>query len=151
MIRYLLDRDVMSQLDLPEARRPENVKSGFMAIPDDALHVSAITIMEAWRGFALVGRRAAGSPVKLAQCDAYENAFARLTETVAGRIVVVDEQGAKLWGELRGRLDRHHWDLAIAATAVVHDMVVATRNIADFEGRGARVVDPLHHSPAIKG
>ena len=51
MTRYLLDRDVMSQLDQPEAKRHKNVRAWLKTIPDSALYVGAITVMEAWRGF----------------------------------------------------------------------------------------------------
>jgi len=33
-------------------------------------------------------------------------------------------------------------DTLIAATALVHDMTVVTRNAADFEPTGAKVLDP---------
>jgi predicted nucleic acid-binding protein len=150
VIRYLLDRDVMSQLDQPDTRRHLNVRAWLRSVPDDALYVSAITVMEAWRGFALARKAAANRPARLSECDAYESAFTRLMEAFAARVVAVDEPVAKLWGALRGSLERNQWDLGIAATAIVHDMVVATRNIADFKGRGARVVDPFHKSPTIR-
>jgi predicted nucleic acid-binding protein len=39
-------------------------------------------------------------------------------------------------------------DSLIAATALVHDLVVATRNRADFEIAGVKVVDPFRELPA---
>jgi predicted nucleic acid-binding protein len=38
-------------------------------------------------------------------------------------------------------------DLGLAASAIVHDMIVATRNVADFKGRGTLVVDPFRRQP----
>lgn len=151
MTHYLLDRDVMSQLDQPEASRHQNVRAWLRSVPDNALHVSAITVMEAWRGFAKVRRAAARRPEALSDCDAYERAFENLMATFEDRVVAVDAQVAKLWGQLRGRLDKNHWDLGVAATAMVHGLVVATRNTGDFQGRGARVVDPFHKRPTIVG
>ena len=107
MTRYLLDRDVMSQLDQPEAARHENVRAWFRSVPDDALHVSVLTINEAWRGFGNIRKRAVGRPAKLSQCDAFESAFTKLTNSFAGRIIAVDDQVAKLWEELRGALDKN--------------------------------------------
>ena len=43
------------------------------------------------------------------------------------------------WAELLARLRRK----LIAATAVVHDLAVATRNRADFVNAGVRIVDPF--------
>jgi toxin FitB len=34
-------------------------------------------------------------------------------------------------------------DSLIAATALVHDLIVVTRNRADFESAGVRIVDPF--------
>ena len=34
-------------------------------------------------------------------------------------------------------------DSMIAATALVHDLTVGTRNVQDFRNAGVRVVDPL--------
>jgi integrase len=41
---------------------------------------------------------------------------------------------------------RNEADALIAATALVHDLIVVTRNIRDFEGTGVIVVDPWHGS-----
>ena len=52
------------------------------------------------------------------------------------------------WAELLARLRRSGRampikDSLIAATALVHGLVVATRNRADFEKAGVRVLDPF--------
>jgi predicted nucleic acid-binding protein len=36
-------------------------------------------------------------------------------------------------------------DGLIAATALVHGMTVVTRNVADFELTGAKILNPWHH------
>ena len=40
------------------------------------------------------------------------------------------------------RTPRAERDALIAATAIVHEMTVVTRNVADFDTTGAEVVDP---------
>jgi predicted nucleic acid-binding protein len=35
-------------------------------------------------------------------------------------------------------------DKLIAATALIHDLTVMTRNVADFENTGARVLNPFN-------
>jgi predicted nucleic acid-binding protein len=44
---------------------------------------------------------------------------------------------------MRGRPDALYEDALIAATALVHDFVVVTRNTIDFEGFGAKMFDPV--------
>jgi predicted nucleic acid-binding protein len=60
----------------------------------------------------------------------------------AGRILPVDEQVAILCAELHVPNPRPDRDAYIAATALVHDLIVVTRNTRDFEGTGARLLNP---------
>jgi toxin FitB len=53
----------------------------------------------------------------------------------AGGILSVDDAVATLCAHL-------HVPDRLAATALVHDMIVVTRNVRDFEGTGVVVVDP---------
>jgi predicted nucleic acid-binding protein len=39
--------------------------------------------------------------------------------------------------------------MALAATARVRDLVLVTRNVADFRGRNVRVLDPFKAAPTI--
>jgi predicted nucleic acid-binding protein len=48
-----------------------------------------------------------------------------------------------------GEKDKHRDDMALAATARVQDLVLVTRNVADFRGRNARVLDPFKANPTI--
>jgi predicted nucleic acid-binding protein len=36
-------------------------------------------------------------------------------------------------------------DSLIAATAIVHDLVVATHNVTDFKYAGVDIIDPVAH------
>lgn len=49
------------------------------------------------------------------------------------------------------RLTRHSppvVDTLFAATALEHDLYLATRNVADVRGSGASIFDPWHDDPA---
>ena len=79
---------------------------------------------------------------------------ARLQEFYAGmqrvfgeRILPIEAPVAETWGRLRGA----SWhagrvlplaDGLIAATALVHDLTLWTRNTRDFDGTGVRLFDP---------
>ena len=63
-------------------------------------------------------------------------------------IIDFDRQVALKWGEIKGmtnRMGRTRPDLdaQIAATAVVHNMTVLTRNISDMEYTGAELENPF--------
>lgn len=64
-----------------------------------------------------------------------------------GRILGVDTQIAHHWGRFGHRLKRLDVrepliDALIAATALVHDLTVVTRNIKHFAPLGVRTLDP---------
>lgn len=64
-----------------------------------------------------------------------------------GRILAVDEDVILEWRRMvaRGRAANHTFpqpDLFLAATAVVHELAVATRNVTDFALAGVPVFNP---------
>ena len=68
-----------------------------------------------------------------------------------GRILNLDVVAMLAWGVLVGRLGREGrslpaMDSLIAALALHHDCALATRNEADFEGTGVKVVNPWRQS-----
>jgi len=60
----------------------------------------------------------------------------------AGRVLPVDTAVALRSARLHVPNHRPVLDALIAATALVHGMTVATRNVADFEQTGARTINP---------
>jgi hypothetical protein len=48
------------------------------------------------------------------------------------------------WGRIAARRPRGDADGLIAATAVVHDLIVVTCNVDDFADTGASVINPWH-------
>ena len=62
--------------------------------------------------------------------------------TFAGRVLPVDTEVARRCARLHVPDPRPDRDALIAATALVHDMTVVTRNVSDFAPTGVAIVDP---------
>ncbi|MEP9380103.1 type II toxin-antitoxin system VapC family toxin [Aquabacter sp. CN5-332] len=129
---YLVDTNVVS-----EARRgtPAAV-SWLRAIDPLSVHLSALTLGEIMRGIALKQKSDPKTAGHLAEW------LRKLRHDHADRILPVTDQIAVEWGRIAALRPRGDIDGLIAATAIVHDLIVATRNVADFEDTGASVINP---------
>ncbi len=133
---FLLDTNVVSELRRPEKASPR-VRAWASATPVASVFLSSITVLELELGVLLAERR-----------DATQGAVLRawldgqLLPRFAGRILSVDTAVALQCARLHVPDPRAHRDALIAATAIVHGMTVATRNVADFAPTGVRIFDP---------
>lgn len=66
-----------------------------------------------------------------------------LQERYAGRVLQIDGRIVDEWGRLEASRPLPVVDGLIAATALVYDLTVVTRNTRDFETAGVRVVNPF--------
>ena len=129
---YLIDTNMLS-----EARRGSPQALGWMrSVDPDRLHLSVITLGEIMRGIALKER---SDPQAAAHLSAW---LTRLRHDHAARILPVTDRVAVEWGRLSALRPRGGADGLIAATAIVHDLVVVTRNVADFADSGAACLNP---------
>jgi toxin FitB len=142
--RYLLDRVVLQELEDSQGNR--NVRAWMDTVNDAALFVSAITVMVARKGFAKERMRTAGTS-KAEETHAFEAQFDELLLAFVDRVLAVDRQVADRWGEMLAERAANVMDTALAATAAVHGMIVATRNLRDFRRRGIRLLDPFKSPP----
>jgi predicted nucleic acid-binding protein len=60
-----------------------------------------------------------------------------------------DADGAQVWGRLRVPYPEHELHKQIAAIALVNDLMVVTRNTADFQGTGVKLMNPFRPVPAV--
>lgn len=101
------------------------------------LFISAITVLELETGVLLVERR---DPQQGAMLRAWLDGH--VLPGFAGRILPVDSAVAQCCARLHVPDPRAERDALIAATALVHGMTVATRNVADFAPTGVVLLNP---------
>ena len=138
-MKWLLDTCVLSELS---RKRPDpKVLAWMEKTQDDLLFISVLTIGELRKG--IVAHPDAPRRKELSQW-----LEADILEPFADTILLVDCKIAEQWGIICGEADRigrprPAIDSLLAATAVVHGLTVATRNVADFVETGATVFNPF--------
>ena len=134
----MLDTNVVSELRRRASGRADpNVVRWVEARDPASFHLSAITLMELEIGVAAKERTDArqGAVLRAWLDDRVIPAFGR-------RVLDVDASVAIRCARLHVPNRRPERDALIAATALVHDMTVVTRNVADFAPTGAACEDP---------
>lgn len=59
------------------------------------------------------------------------------------RVLAFDADTAQVWGRLGAPNPRHAIDKQIGATALIYDLILVTRNVADFESTGVKLRNPF--------
>ncbi len=137
-MNYLLDTNVVSELrKIGDGKADARVAAWVDTEDAESFFISAITILELERGVLGIHRRDAAHGARLrAWLDNH------VRPEFAGRILPIDDQIAMRCAHLHIPDRRNEVDALIAATALVHGLTVATRNVRDFEGTGVVVVNP---------
>jgi toxin FitB len=135
---YLLDTNVVSELRKAKAGKADKRVAAWAArIPVAQLLISVVTLEEIEIGVLLVERR-----------DPRQGALLRtwledhVLPAFDDRILDVDTVVARRSAALHVPDPRPVRDALIAATALVHDLTLVTRNVADFQQMGAKLFDP---------
>jgi toxin FitB len=137
-MNYLLDTCVLSEFT---RRKPEEkVIRWIDSIAEDQLFISVITIGEVQRGIERL-------PESGRKTELLVWMNTGLSERFAGRMIPLAAETMFLWGSLTARLEKLGqplpvMDSLIAASALQHSLILATRNLADFVNCGVALINP---------
>ena len=135
---YLLDTNVVSELRKVRLGKADSHVADWADSVDAAdLYLSVMTIQELEVGVLLAERR---DPSQGAVFRAWLNGH--VLPAFTGRILAVDTAIAQRSAHLHVPDPRPVRDGLIAATALIHGMVVVTRNVADFAPTGVATLNP---------
>jgi toxin FitB len=135
-VSFLLDTNVVSELR--KGRRAHaRVSRWFEGIGDDEVFLSVLVVGELRQGVERIRRRDPRSAEPL------ERWLHSLVETYTPRLLPVDARVAELWGRLNVPDPLPTVDGLLAATAIVHDLTLVTRNVRHVSRTGATLLDPF--------
>jgi toxin FitB len=143
---WLLDTNVVSELRKPNC--DARVKAWSDSQPPSSFFLSRITIAEIRYG---IERLPVGEPSRR-RLEAWLTN--ELRPWFSDRLLEADEDVFRIWRRLveKGkalRLTFPQPDLFMAATAILHDLCVVTRNAADFRRTGAAILNPWTDSDPL--
>ena len=141
-MKYLLDTCVISELT--KIRPRKNVIKWIASIEESFLYLSVLTIGEILKGITMLR----DSKKKAALQDWVH---ADLLNRFENRILPISVRIATTWGEIQGKAEQDGRtlpaiDSLIAATAIVHDLTVVTRDTGHMKNTGAMIYNPWNSS-----
>ena len=136
---FLIDTKVIS-----EARKQGKANPGLTAFfqtaaqQGAALYLSAITVGELRRGVELIRHQGGVTQARL-----LETWLIDVVTQYGHHFLDFTAETAQVWGRLQVPHAERKLDKQIAAIALINDLTVVTRNTADFETSGVRLLNPF--------
>lgn len=131
---FLLDTNVVSE---PRRRKAESAVIGWLREQNsEALFISVLTVGEITAGVSSLARR---DPVAAGSLRSW---FAGVRSSYGNRVLSVTEPITEAWGRLHALRPLPIIDGLLAATALVHDLTIVTRNERDFADLGVPLLNP---------
>jgi predicted nucleic acid-binding protein len=136
---YLVDTNVISEVR-KKSKANKGVRSFFkQAIEDEArVFMSVVSVGELRRGVELIRYRG-----DTRQANQLEKWLVDLLIEYQDHILDINQDIAQLWGRLRVPHPENALDKQIAATALIYELTVVSRNHKDFVKTGVCVLNPF--------
>lgn len=132
---WLLDTNVVSELRKGDRADPR-LRAWFADVEDADLFTSVLVLGEIRRGIESIRRRDTSGAL------AIEQWLVRMAVGFGDRVLPVDARVADRWGTLNVPDPIPTIDGLLAATALIHDLTLVTRNTKDVARTGVRTFDP---------
>jgi predicted nucleic acid-binding protein len=139
-VSCLIDTNVISELR-KGARADRHVADWFAGLAEEDLYLSVLTIGEIRKGVESIRLRDRRSAASL------DRWLHELVEAHRERILPVDAAVAEGWGRLNVLDPLPVVDGLLAATAAVHGLVLATRNVKDLRSASVALLNPFETTP----
>jgi len=135
-VGFLLDTNVLDELRRARSGN-QKVIAWVDSIPRNLQFISVITLLEVEKGVLAKERQ---DPAQGAKLRIWLDGVVR--PNFSGRILPVTETIALRCAQLHVPDKKPEHDALIAATALVHDLTVVTRNVSDFSPMNVAIFDP---------
>jgi len=134
-VKYLVDTNVISELR--KGKRAHPALSTWWADVDIInVYLSVLVLGEVRQGIEKLRLKDPGRAQQL------EGWLQSVNAAFGVRVLTVDHAIADKWGRLGVKRTLPLVDSLLAATALVHDLVLVTRNTRDIHDTGVRYFDP---------
>ncbi|MBY6346998.1 type II toxin-antitoxin system VapC family toxin [Providencia rettgeri] len=135
---YLLDTNVISEIrKMKSGKADANVTAWIRSVNAATLYISVITVLELEQG--ILGKEREDAAQGAILRNWFEN---QVLPTFSDFTLNIDAAVAQRCAQLHVPNKKGERDALIAATALVHDMTVVTRNTKDFKDTPVALLNP---------
>ena len=131
---YLIDTNILSELR-KDKRANAGVRDWYAQTNGNSLYVSVLTLGEIRQGIESLRRR---------DVIAAESLQSWLKKLEIGHVLAITTEIADCWGRINVPDRLPVIDGYLAATALVHDLTLVTRNVKDVERSGVKLLNPFN-------
>lgn len=135
---YLIDTNILSELRKKQ-RADIGVTSWFGSVDGSDCYISVLTLGEINNGINRLRVK------DFASAQSLQFWMDGLVTNFSNRILYVTPQIAMKWGEITAPNPLPVVDSLLAATAIIHNLTLVTRNIKDVKSSGARLLNPFQN------